>query len=80
MIWVTQRRRKSGSAAAGVGHRALEGSGQAHPCISLNVVTESKESGAVAPNRLVLGSLTPAYQKVLERNPGGGVGWGQWCS
>jgi hypothetical protein len=35
---------------------------------------------AVAPNRLVLGSLTPACQKVLERNPGGGVGSGQWCS
>jgi dihydrofolate reductase len=34
---------------AGVGHRALEGSGQAHPCISLNVVTESKKSGAVVP-------------------------------
>jgi len=30
-VWVLQR--------AGVGHRALESSGQAHPCISLNVVT-----------------------------------------
>src|SRR6266542_2876269 len=40
-VWVLQR--------AGVGHRALEGSGQAHPCISLNVVTESKKSGAVVP-------------------------------
>ena len=40
-VWVLQR--------AGVGHRALEGSGQAQPCISLNVVTTSKQSGAVAP-------------------------------
>jgi hypothetical protein len=24
--------------------------------------------------------LQPAYQKVLERNPGGGVGSGRWCS
>ena len=34
---------------AGVGHRALEGSGQTRPCISLNVVTESKKSDAVGP-------------------------------
>ena len=43
---------------AGVPNRAREGSGQAHPCISLNVVTESKEFGAVTQNRLALGSLT----------------------
>jgi len=35
---------------AGVGHRALEGSGQAHPCIPLNVVTQSKKSGDSRPD------------------------------
>jgi hypothetical protein len=36
---------------------------------------------AVAPKTTALSDrLQPAYQKVLERNPGGGVGSGQRCS
>jgi hypothetical protein len=70
-----------GCAAGGVGHRAPEGSGQAHPCISLNVVTESKRIIRSRPETVALSDrLQPAYQKVLERNPGGGVGSGQRCS
>jgi hypothetical protein len=64
--------------AMSVGHRAaLEGSGQAHPCI-VNVVIES---GAATPGTVWLSDRSqPAYLKVLERNPGGGVGSGLRCS
>jgi beta-galactosidase GanA len=35
----------------------------------------------ILPPRLALSDrLQPAYQKVLERNPEGGVGSGQGCS
>ena len=61
-------------------HRAVEGSGQADPCLSLNVETESKKSGAVAPETVSLSiAHNRAYQKVLE-TPAGGVGSGQRCS
>jgi hypothetical protein len=51
-----------GCAAGGVGHRAPEGSGQAHPCISLNVVTESKRIIRSRPETVALSDrLQPAY-------------------
>jgi hypothetical protein len=59
---------------------ALEVSGQAHPCISstwlLILRIRRSHPGTGWPSD----RSQPAYQKVLERNPGGGVGSGRKCS
>jgi hypothetical protein len=49
--------------------RALEGSGQAHPCI-VNVVIESQESGQPPRNRLAVGSLTTGVPESPRKKSG----------